>query len=727
MPYSTGASPDFQLNLFDESIEVDLMEVESDEAATVNPLETFYQPFTSSQNYQDSNDTTVDSLDVCSQYLASLQKDQDINATKNALFRYFIPGVDGPKPSAGKHKPISHEETQAAFEFLKTVPLNVLANSPDLAKKLLDELKSSPTQRERVRINLKSLVDWARGRGYISPPKSPIPEGVCASIKLGLFKGLNLKPANAREILEKYLEQVDDRDTKLDTINAVVRFFVPGCGGPIIYHKPALCYEIAAGLIYLETIHLECLIEARKIATVVLKALGNSGCHGTRIRNALRYLIEWARAEQYLPQPNSIAPWGGKCLPREVLNVKIETEIAEQKTSFEAYHEYRQYLEQNDRATDINPFQTAVVRYFVPSCGGAVPTHAKATAKDTQSALDYLKTIPLDHLSNGIDSIEVEFDRLDMPALKRRPILSRLRGWLKWFTEQNSKFKVDEGQELQPVFNTFYTNGIKRKYKRPGMVLHQSRSPDHTLCAKKFPDDYINVHLQKQLDAYIKWRHKNDVTPGSTKTEKGQILQLLGWLHRYEGVALSELCFEKMITRSKLVFLASDYETYPEYLMKKEVGIQAAREQADKNIERVERYLEFAAKTVRSELRRLFIVLSLAKFLYKDLRGSDDFPEDRDIPILRRLLHMRSDYKKKGGTTKQTVSYHKTSTSWEQAVMVMKKARYRAELTNIDVRKRSRKGYTTYQRSDTALAKDLQRFLSIAFCILIPSRSRTFY
>jgi len=224
MPYSTGASPDFQLNLFDESIEVDLMEVESDEAATVNPLETFYQPFTSSQNYQDSNDTTVDSLDVCSQYLASLQKDQDINATKNALFRYFIPGVDGPKPSAGKHKPISHEETQAAFEFLKTVPLNVLANSPDLAKKLLDELKSSPTQRERVRINLKSLVDWARGRGYISPPKSPIPEGVCASIKLGLFKGLNLKPANAREILEKYLEQVDDRDTKLDTINAVVRF-----------------------------------------------------------------------------------------------------------------------------------------------------------------------------------------------------------------------------------------------------------------------------------------------------------------------------------------------------------------------------------------------------------------------------------------------------------------------------------------------------------------------
>lgn len=695
-------------------------------ASTVLQLNLFSQPSAlSSVKVASDEAIPIDALEICSRYLASLQNRKDINDTKNALIRYFIPSVGGPTPSAVKYKPISPEEIQAAFEFLKSVPLTVLTNSPDIASKLLDELKSSPSQTIRVRHHLKSLVDWAQEQSHLSPPENPIPAGVCDHIKVGVFEGLNLKSANARQILEEYLEQIDDRETELDTINSVIRFFVPGCGGPLPQYKPALDCEMEAGLKYLETIPLEYLVKAPEVATVSLNSLELTVRHGTRIRNALRDLIKWAISQQYLPKPHSITPWGKEDLSQGLLRGVTQTK--ERQTPFEVHEEYCQYLEQNGRETEINAVQTAIVRYFVPGCGGPVPTHARATAQEVQAGLTYLKTVPLDQLSKGIELIETEFDRLAVPLSKRRPIRSRLRGWLNWFTEQTASSMVSEEQDPKPTFNTFYTNGVRRESQKPGMALHENRCPVHTLCAKQFPDDYINDYLQTQLDTYQKWRRSNGTTPGSLKTEIEQILQLLGWLHRYEGVPLSELRFEQMITQSKLVFEASEYETHDQYSRQEKIGTAEARRQADNDKERVKRYLEFIGENPKSQTRRLFIVLSIAKFLYKDLLDSEDFSVDKDVPILRRLLKLQATLKEKIKTTRQTIKYSETSTSWKQAVTAMERARSRAELITIPVKDRTIKGYRIQPRPETAIANDLQRFLSIAFCILLPSRSRTFY
>jgi|GEM_PF-1257209 len=707
MADTASALPSFQLNLFDNLDAVDSSDLSAVDSTEIS-----------------ATDATapIDALYICSQYLDSLQNTKDINDTQNALIRYFVPGVGGPTPSAKKHKPITSGEIQRGFDFLRTVPLNILSNATDIVLKVLEKLDSSYSQKERVRHSLRDLVEWARKQAYLDLPENPIPEGACTHIKVGLFEGLNLKPTNARQVLEQYLEQIEDREIKLDTSNSIIRFFVPACGGPLPHHKPALDCEIEVGLQYLETIPLEYLNEAPSIATVALDALGLTMRHGTRVRNALRDLIKWAVAEQYLPKPNSVAPWGGEVLSQEMLGVITQEK---QQTLFEYYEEYCRHLEESGRLTEINALGTALVRYFVPGCGGPAPIHARATANEVQAALAYLKTVPLDQLSKGTELTEAEFDRRKVSLEKRRPIRSRLRAWFNWAMERDGK--TVEIEEFQPVFNTFYTNGVKREFKKPGMELHEKRSPVHKLCAKQFPDDYLNDGLQEQLNTYKQWRRDNEVTPGALHTEEEQILQVLGWLHRYESIPLSELSFEHLITRNKLTFWAVEYPSREEYLTKKEIGIQKACKRADEDKKRVERYLAFTGKNPNSQSRRLFITLSIARFVYKDVLGSDDYPEERDIPIFRRLLNIQVSLKKKGKVTQQTMKHSETSTSWEKLVQAMEKERHRADLVTICVKDRTRKGYRDQRRPDTAVANDLQTFLSTAVCIIIPSRSRTFY
>jgi len=664
---------------------------------------------------------SLNALEIYLQYVASLENKQIVNDTRNAIIRYFIPSLGGPIPSALKRRPVAPEEIEAALQFLKTVSLPVLSDAPDWASKTLNKLDSSPSQRERVRQDLRNLVNWARDGQYLPPPENKIPGYFCHHIKVGLHEGLALIPANAQQIFEKFLLQSKDETLIVDLTNAIIRFFIPACGGPVPFNKPALENEIKAGFEYLKTVPLEYLNESLTIVTSVLQTLNYSETHGTRIRNALRALLEWARAKGYLPDPEAIAPWGGELISKDGL--KVEHAPKEPPNALELYHQYCSYLKGiQGGEKEISSLQSGVIRHVVPALGGAAPIKQRATPAEIQAGIDYLHQVSLVQLLNCIDQMDAEPNTLNPGIAAHSSVYSRLRRWQNWVAEEYSQ---DE-EEVIPEFNTFYKRGIKRQLKKPGRKLHEKSCPTHALCAKDFPGDYINADLQTQLEHYEEWRLKNDVTPGSIKVELEQIRQVLGWLHRYEGVALKDLRFEKMVAKSQLVFEASKYKDYNEYLYKKEIGTQEARTQADQDKQRVERYLEFIGNNPKSQARRLFVVLAMAKFLYQDLLGSDDFPTERDIPILRRLLDLQTAKKKKSKYTPQTVSYGETSVSWEEAAMVMERARRRAEQVVIYRKIQSRRGYAYYRRPDSAIANDLQRFLSVAFSLLVPSRTRTF-
>ncbi|MBW4422022.1 MAG: hypothetical protein KME13_22880 [Myxacorys californica WJT36-NPBG1] len=669
----------------------------------------------------------LNSEEICAEFINSLKGSQQIKDAQNAIVRYFVPSIRGPIPSVQKSTSITAQDIQIAYSFLRDVPLHTLANAPELASTLSEQLGYSSTQQSRICHNLREIVDWARKHHYLPEPNNPIPDGTCAHIAVGLFKGLKLKTGNARQMLEEYLEQIDNRTSRTDLINAVVRFFVPGCRGPIPYHKPALKIETEAALQYLENIPLEYLNEAPSIAIAAMKALNLRRTHQTLVRKCLRLFVTWARMKLYLPDPNAVAPWGGKS-PLQTELPSQQTVQPEQCTLFESYQSYRQDLEANNKTQEANSLQSSVIRYLIPAYEGPVPKSSRATSADVQAGLDYLKLIALNQFEQATDLIEVYFDRLDVPSSSRSAVRSRIRQWQEWCANQQSQSVEDKSQEAEPVFNTFYTPGKSRQRKRPGQKMYQEKCPTHALGAKKFPNDYVNSHLQLQINAYIEWRRSNDVTPGSIKTEVEQIYQILGWLHRYEGLCLDELKFECIATKSKLVFLISHHDDYSEYLMHRETGLQEAFAKADQDKQRIERYLKFVGKSPHSQLRRLFVIIRVAEFLYRDVLGTDYLPEKQDIPILRRLLKLQVELNKKSKIAPPSISYGETSVSWEEAVMAMNKERSRADqISTYAKNAKLRVGYSVQRRPDRAIAEDLQRFLSIVFLLLIPSRARTFY
>ena len=672
--------------------------------------------------------SAINSQEICLKYINSLNNPQTINDTKNALIRYFVPSVGGPSTSAAKRRPVPVKEAEAALEFLHQVSLEKLADSPEWALKILESRDSSTAQKERVRRDLRNLVDWAREKGYLPPPHNPVPKGICEDIQLGRFKELNLQPATALDIYNQYLRQLPDREAQTDLSNGIIRYFVPGTGGPLPFHKPALEDEVKAALKYLEHTPLEYLNEATSIATAALDALELGQDHHTRIRSALRDMIRWAREQQYLPHPHSIAPWGGEYVPGDIPSYTTEPAVIEQQKVFDIYSSYCQYLQTSGKNSEIKPLQSIIIRYFLPACGGVSPHGHRASGAEIQDGINYLKQISLEQLFNAVKLVESQFEFFGIEIQKRYAPRSRLKAWIDWADEQGYFNTVGTIQKPEPVFNTFRKNSFPIQKKKPGMKLHQNRCPVHALCAREFPNDYINSDLQQQIEDYKAWRLSNNVRPGGLATEAEQILQLLGWLHRYEGIPLNKLSFECVITKSQLLFSISDYPDYSDYLYQKEKGIQLARQQADLDIKRVQRYLNFVGKHPESQKRRLSLIIAISKFIYRDLIGSDDFPLERDISIIRRLLVIHVNLNKDSKSVSQTVSYHETSVQWSTAIMVMENQRRRAEQAIIYLKnKRYREGYYEKPRTNTSLANELQKFLSIAFCLLVPSRSRTFY
>ena len=78
--------------------------------------------------------------------------------------------------------------------------------------------------------------------------------------------------------------------------------------------------------------------------------------------------------------------------------------------------------------------------------------------------------------------------------------------------------------------------------------------------------------------------------------------------------------------------------------------------------------------------------------------------------------------------TPSSIPYQKTSVKWQKAIRAMLQQRLRADQIIVFFRNPGHSsGYVKKRRSDRAMAHELQRFLSLALCLLLPSRSRTFY
>ncbi|MBD2114934.1 MULTISPECIES: hypothetical protein [Cyanophyceae] len=662
---------------------------------------------------------------LCTRYYKHLDEQDEASEMhdfRNALFRYAVPGMGGPCPLANKRTKLSNQDVDAGLSFLANMKAEELNRIPEVLSPIFESNNTSQAQQERVRRNLRGLIDWGRQQGSLPIPENLIPLDLCSDIPVGPLSSQELT-YSTRQIVEIYLQPLDEQIRK-SALYAIVQYFVPGCGGPVPLHNPLRVDEIEAGLTYLEQVPLEYLQEALTIATRVLRIYERSEAQETRVRRLLRALLNSVREHGYLPfpepeakpeYPNSTeppAPTGEMVYPRHAA------------TTLEAFAEYTLTLD----AKQASFFKSIIVRYIVPALGGPHISGQRATAEDFQLALDFLETVEMNNNQHLLQIFADYLASISITDRSKKTYISKVNSWLEWAIAEGFFGYI---AKAEITLRTFRDRPVEKKASPSGLKLSQEQAPVHQLGAKRFPNDYTNDRLAQQILDYSNHRANKPgkkVTPGALKGEVEKIRQYMGWLHRYEGVSLEDLCFEALISVCQLKFRLRDFDNFEAFRFAEESGKQQAYDTADNDIKRIHRYLDFTGGKAASQQKRVSVAIAMAKFLYRDVLGTDEFPVPQNIPILLRLLNLQAQLKDESDRQPATVNYHEKSVHWSQVIYAMEMQRWRVEQDTIYIRSSAAKlGYTEKTRPERAMAQELQRFLSIAFSVIFPSRSRTFY
>lgn len=249
----------------------------------------------------------------------------------------------------------------------------------------------------------------------------------------------------------------------------------------------------------------------------------------------------------------------------------------------------------------------------------------------------------------------------------------------------------------------------------------------YRLGAKCFPDDYFNTKLLADIEAFREFRsRKLECSAATIKKESEKLNQILGWLHRYKEIPLEELRLSSIIFFIPLNVKIQDFGAdYNSYLIKKAQRRDEAFQLAKNNLQLIQDYLTFLGGHPSSSVIYLTLIIAIAKFIYKEEIGTDEYRDYDDVPIVKELKKLQSKLVKKAKSTPPTVPTEKKVVSWPEAIRVMEATRLRAEEEL--ARSITKKGLQERKRTDYALQGDLQDFLSIAFMVLMPpDRSRTY-
>lgn len=408
----------------------------------------------------------------------------------------------------------------------------------------------------------------------------------------------------------------------------------------------------------------------------------------------------------------------------------VAIQVKTQETALDLYDRYTRFINSNAKANAEHILKSAVVRFLVPAYEGPSPTNKRSTAQEVVDGLNYLKNLTPQQIVNALDFVEKEFEAKNIDKDTRRRNRSTLKSFAEWTSEQGyGAFGSLEEEEFK--YERLHAPSGKARWEENLRLGRDKKSP-YALGAKCFPDDYINQNLLQDFESYQKYRLSCACSPKTIKDEVSKLYQILGWLHRFKNVPLASLRLTSIVEFSPLNILLSkgldrNSQQVKDYFVDQMLTKNEATITANKTLNLIHEYLDFLGGHSKSREKYVNTVLALAKFIFRNEFGTEDYPEDRDIPVIRKLRDLKKKLAKEGKATPQTIPYEKKSVPWTKAVEVMEKVRQRHE-KKCTYSTTVRDGITRKKRTDYALARDLQDFLSLAFMILIPpDRARTYY
>jgi hypothetical protein len=379
--------------------------------------------------------------------------------------------------------------------------------------------------------------------------------------------------------------------------------------------------------------------------------------------------------------------------------------------------------------------------FALKGLGGQAPKGDRVTPRERIITEELLKTLPVSVLSDSIKVLESAFEAKKVSKDNSKSYKSAYKSFIDWLQINNydnlKNESIEEAMTSETKSFLFKRNPPASGRKTKDNYHGGSRKEPYTLMGKYggagakcgqliYPEDYVNQYLLNEIDMFTKFRYQNhNCTKATVEKDIRQIYPILGWLHRYKKVGLDELSLESIIHFIKLNIPVSEAidskgkYNYHKHILKKAIARQKAIDLAneDKNI--IQQYFDFLGGHSNTKIIIMTTCIAIAKFLFRNELGTDDYIDESDLPIVRRLNQLSNLLNKKAKSELPKVSHESKSVSWQEAVSILENFRQRANATMSDGNK---------IRNKNSIIHDLQRFLLLAFMLLIPvDRSRTYY
>jgi hypothetical protein len=408
------------------------------------------------------------------------------------------------------------------------------------------------------------------------------------------------------------------------------------------------------------------------------------------------------------------------------------------KTIFDAYSTYSAIPEYKNQSSVLI---STLGRYLIEAWGGQAPLGDRTTPRERIAIEDFLKTLPTTLLVDSVKVLEEAFEVKKISKANSKSYKSAYKSFVDW-AQNNGYYSLKAelivkatASETKPTLFKRQPNGSGQKVKKN--YHGKSCKQPYALMAKYsgsgvrggkliYPNDYINDDLEKELDAFKKFRCQNhNCCKATIEKDINLIFRILGWLHRYKDLPLEELSLKSIINFIQLkvpkkeAINSKGKYNHSIHMLKKATARQDAVDLANENRNLIQEYIDFLGCHPNTKKIAIEACIAVAKFVFRNELGTDDYIDETDLPIIRRLNQLFYIFSKKAKSTPPSIAHADKSIPWEQAIGVLELYRQRADATKMDC---------GVERDKNTIINNLQTFLSLAFMLLIPvDRARTYY
>lgn len=406
------------------------------------------------------------------------------------------------------------------------------------------------------------------------------------------------------------------------------------------------------------------------------------------------------------------------------------------KTIFDAYSTYSAIPEYKNQSSVLI---STIGRYLISVWGGQAPLGDRTTPRERIVIEDFLKTLPTTLLVDSVKVLSEAFEAKKITKANSKSYKSAYKSFVDW-AQNNGYLKAEPtsktaGSETKSTLFKKQPPGSGKKVKsnyhgksrKQAYALMARYNGSSVMCGELiYPNDYINDILDEELKTFKNFRcEKHNCSEGTIKKDIEIIYRMLGWLHRCKGLPLEELSLKSIINfiqlnvpKEKAIDSKGKYNQ-SQHRLKKATAREDAVDLANKNRDLIQEYIDFVGGHPNTKMIALTTCIAVAKFVFKKELGTDDYIDETDLPIIRRLNQVSNILSEKITSEPPSVAHADKSIPWEEAIDTLENCRLKADATKI---RRGRK------RDKNAIINDLQIFLSLAFMLLIPvDRSRTYY